>query len=105
MRTAIQDPNKIKWDCKELGAYCVLNGLSMDDMIQVLRALKPDQRKMLSDNLDEHGAGFDRSRIHLALAMLQRPREIRLFGKEARMFTGQSEAGTFPRHRMERFTS
>lgn len=49
------------------GAYYVLNGLSMDDMVQVLRALSSADRKKLSDNLDEHGTDFDRSRIQLAL--------------------------------------
>ncbi|MDX2228189.1 MAG: DUF4157 domain-containing protein [Leptolyngbyaceae cyanobacterium bins.349] len=49
------------------GAFYILNGLSMDDMVRVLRALTPADRKKLSDNLDENGAGFDRPRIQLAL--------------------------------------
>src|SRR5262249_19490676 len=39
------------------GAYYVLNGLSMDDMVRVLRAVTPAERKKLSDNLDEQAAG------------------------------------------------
>ncbi len=50
------------------GAYYILNGLSMDDMVWILRALTPAERKKLSDNLDEHAAGFDRSRLQLGLA-------------------------------------
>jgi death-on-curing family protein len=50
------------------GAYYVLNGLSLDDMVGVLRALSPADRKKLADNLDEHGVGFDRSRLQLALS-------------------------------------
>jgi hypothetical protein len=50
------------------GAYYILNGLALDDMVRILRALTPADRKMLSDNLDEHAARFDRSRLQLALA-------------------------------------
>jgi hypothetical protein len=49
------------------GAYYILNGLSMDDMVRVLHALTQADRKKLSENLDENGAGFDRPRIQLAL--------------------------------------
>lgn len=66
VRTATHDDNWEKPDPP--GAYYVLNGLSMDDMVQVLRALTPADRKKLSDNLDEHAAGFDRSRLQLALS-------------------------------------
>ncbi|MEP7229794.1 MAG: DUF4157 domain-containing protein [Ginsengibacter sp.] len=54
-------------DADPPGAYYVLNGLSMDDMIRVLRGLTPAQRKKLSDNLEENGSGFDRSRLRLAM--------------------------------------
>ncbi len=65
VRTATQTGNWAGSDPP--GAYYVLNGLSMDDMVRVLRALTPTDRKKLSDNLNEHAAGFDRSRLQLAL--------------------------------------
>ncbi|WP_152190251.1 hypothetical protein [Georgenia satyanarayanai] len=49
------------------GAYYVLNGLSMDDMVRLLRQLSAGERKQLAANLEEEGGGFDRPRIHLAL--------------------------------------
>jgi hypothetical protein len=49
------------------GAYYVLNGLSMDDMVKLLRQLSAGERKQLATNLEEEGGGFDRPRIHLAL--------------------------------------
>lgn len=60
-----------KWsssDPSSPGAYYVLNGLSLDDMVSVLRSLQPAQRSALAANLDEHGGGFDRSRLQLALS-------------------------------------
>ncbi|MEU3454690.1 hypothetical protein ABZ671_13950 [Micromonospora sp. NPDC006766] len=49
------------------GAYYVLNGLSMDDMVRLLRQLTAAERQKLAANLEEHGGGFDRPRIHLGL--------------------------------------
>lgn len=65
VRMATHDDNWAEADPP--GAYFVLNGLSMDDMVRVLRALSPATRKKLSDNLDEHAVGFDRSRLQLGL--------------------------------------
>jgi len=71
VRTATRKEN---WaDADPPGAYYVLNGLSMDDMVRVLRALTQTDRKKLSENLDEQAAGFDRSRLHLALALAATP--------------------------------
>ncbi len=49
------------------GAYHVLNGLSMDDMVRVLRVLTSAERAKLAVNLEENGGRSDRSRIHLAI--------------------------------------
>ena len=65
------------------GAYYVLNGLSMDDMVRVLRALTQSDRKKLSDNLDEHAAGFDRSRLQLALTNAASPFGDKAFRKSS----------------------
>ncbi|MCW5850773.1 MAG: hypothetical protein KIT87_11920 [Anaerolineae bacterium] len=49
------------------GAYSVLNGMSMEDMVRILQALTGAERKKLSDNLDEHGVGLDQARMHQGL--------------------------------------
>jgi hypothetical protein len=65
VRNAIRAGN---WETSDPpGAYYVLNGLSMDDMVRLLRALTSTEREQLTHNLEEHGGGSDRPRIHLAL--------------------------------------
>jgi Domain of unknown function (DUF4157) len=64
VRTAIQNKN---WgNADPPGAYYVLNGLSMEDMVKLLRGLTKAERAILSDNLED-ASGFDRPRIQLAL--------------------------------------
>lgn len=70
VRTATREDNWIKSDPP--GAYYILNGLSMEDMVKILRALTSQERKKLSDNLDQEGAGCDRPRIHLGLSNAQK---------------------------------
>ncbi len=65
VRSGTRDGN---WETEDPpGAYRVLNGLSMDDMVRVLRVLTPAERAKLAANLDEQGGRSDRSRIHLAI--------------------------------------
>ncbi len=65
VRDGTRDGN---WETEDPpGAYRVLNGLSMDDMVRVLRALRPAERAKLAANLEEQGGRSDRSRIHLAI--------------------------------------
>lgn len=62
------------WETSEPpGVYYVLNGLSVDDMVRVLRALTPAERTKITDNLEEHGGRSDRPRIHLALTNASTP--------------------------------
>ncbi|WP_322778877.1 hypothetical protein [Frankia sp. Cas4] len=65
VRNGTRDGN---WETEDPpGAYHVLNGLSMDDMVRVLRALTSAERAKLAANLEENGGRSDRSRIHLAI--------------------------------------
>ncbi len=66
VRTATNEDNWVKPDPP--GAYYILNGLSIEDMVKVLRSLTLADQKKLSDNLDEKGVGCDRPRIHLGLS-------------------------------------
>jgi hypothetical protein len=77
------------------GAYYVLNGLSMDDMISILRALSPDDRRKLASNLDEHGGGFDRSRIQLALANAAAPAASKSFREASENLLWAIRSGNF----------
>ncbi len=81
VRTATKADNWEKPDPP--GAYYVLNGLAMSDMIQILRALTATDRKKLADNLNEHAGGFDRSRIQLALANAESPTGDAAFQKNS----------------------
>ncbi|ONH51426.1 hypothetical protein CcI49_35775 [Frankia sp. CcI49] len=71
VRNAIRAGN---WETADPpGAYYVLNGLSLDDMVRLLRGLTSSEREQLANNLEEHGGGSDRPRIHLALVNASAP--------------------------------
>ena len=93
VRTATHDDN---WDKPNPpGAYYVLNGLSMDDMVRVLRALSPADRKKLSDNLDEHAGGFDRSRLQLALTNAAAPSADKAFRERSENLLWAIRSGNY----------
>jgi hypothetical protein len=77
------------------GAYYVLNGLSMDDMVNVIRALSSTDRKKLSDNLDEEAGGFDRSRLQLALSIAAAPVADKAFQEQSENLLSAIRAGNF----------
>jgi len=84
------------WDkASPPGAFYLLNGLSMDDMIRVLRALTPDQRKKLSANLDEHGGAFDRSRLQLGLVNAGTPAGDTAFRERSEALHWAVRSGNF----------
>jgi hypothetical protein len=84
------------WDrANPPGAFYLLNGLSMDDMIQVLRGLSPGHRKLLAENLDEHGAAFDRSRIQLGLVNAGTPAGDTAFRERSEALHWAIRSGNF----------
>jgi hypothetical protein len=77
VKAGLRDDN---WDSPSPdapGVFYILNGLSLDDMTRVLRALTPAERKKLSANIDEHGGGFDRTRLQLAFSNIDADAQFR----------------------------
>jgi len=93
VRTAIAAENWANSDPP--GAYYVINGLSMEDMIAVLRSLKPEERKKLSDHLNEQAGKFDTSRIHLALANAATPPSDKDFRERSENLHWAIRSGNF----------
>ncbi|MEV4759337.1 hypothetical protein AB0J86_30165 [Micromonospora sp. NPDC049559] len=93
VRTAIGSGN---WQTSDPpGAYYVLNGLSMDDMVRLLRALTAAERKTLADNLEEHGGGSDRPRIHLAITNASAPPADAAFRERSENLLWAIRSGNF----------